>query len=87
MADAGVVYLNADFVGFWGSDLDVFDREVFTSLPGHSGLVAMSDIRDGGTGVYLACDSLMKALSAWLHFEDCLQLTFPSVSDGILSSF
>lgn len=64
MADTGVVYLNADFVGFRGSDLDVLDGEVFASLPGHSGLVAMSDIRDGGTGLYLACDGLMKAWSA-----------------------
>ena len=56
MADTGVVYLNADFVCFGGSDLDVFDGEVFTSLPGHSGLVAMSEIRDEGKGHgYVPC--------------------------------
>lgn len=38
VADTGVVDLNADFVGFGGSDLDVFDGEVLASLPGDGGL-------------------------------------------------
>lgn len=42
MADTGVVDLNADFVGFRWSNLDVFDGEVLAGLPGDGGLRVMS---------------------------------------------
>lgn len=38
MADTGVVDLDADLVGLWGRNLDVFDGEVLASLPGDGSL-------------------------------------------------
>lgn len=38
VADTGVVDLDADLVGLWGSDLDVLDGEVLASLPGDGSL-------------------------------------------------
>lgn len=38
VADTGVVNLDADFVGFGSSNLDVLDAEVLASLPGDGSL-------------------------------------------------
>lgn len=38
VADSGVVDLNADFVGSWGQDFDVFDGEVLAGFPGDGSL-------------------------------------------------
>ena len=60
MANASIVYLNADFMGFRRGDLDVFNRQVLASLPGYSGLSAMRDCRyERRAGMYLACDGLL----------------------------
>lgn len=38
VADSSVVDLNADLVGSWGQDFDVFDGEVLAGFPGDGGL-------------------------------------------------
>jgi hypothetical protein len=38
VADTGVVDLNADLMGPWGSDLDILDREVLAGFPGNGSL-------------------------------------------------
>lgn len=38
MAHASVVYLDAHLVGLGSADLDVFNRQIFASLPGYGGL-------------------------------------------------
>lgn len=38
VADTSVVDLDTDFVGFGGSNLDVFDAKVLASLPGDGSL-------------------------------------------------
>lgn len=35
MANSGVVDFNADLMGFWRSDLDVLETQIFTGLPSH----------------------------------------------------
>lgn len=42
VADTSVVDLNTDFVGSWGQDFDVFDREVLAGFPGDGGLLIVS---------------------------------------------
>ena len=70
MADTSVVYLNADFVGFGGSDFDVLNGEVFASLPGHSSLVVVSDGgNESATGMYLARDGLVGSLSVSVFIQ------------------
>jgi hypothetical protein len=39
MADTGVVYLNADFVRSWWSDLDVLNSQVLAGFPCDRGLL------------------------------------------------
>jgi hypothetical protein len=41
MANPGIVDLDADFMGFWRGNLDVFNGEVFACFPRHSGLSVM----------------------------------------------
>lgn len=36
MADAGVIYLYADFVGFWGCHLDILNGQILCRLPSDS---------------------------------------------------
>ena len=38
VADTGVVDLNADLMGLWGSNLDILDREVLAGFPGNGSL-------------------------------------------------
>lgn len=40
VADACVVDLDSDFVCLWWCDLNVFECEVLSSLPGHGGLAS-----------------------------------------------
>lgn len=40
MADTCVVDLDTDFVGLWGSDLNVFNGQVLAGLPGDGGLAS-----------------------------------------------
>ena len=38
VAYTGVIYLDADFVGLGGSNLDVFDGQILAGLPGDGSL-------------------------------------------------
>ena len=40
VADTGVVDLNADFVCLWCCNLDLFNGQIFPSLPGDCGLAS-----------------------------------------------
>lgn len=94
VADASVEDLNADFVGFGRSNLDVFDGKVFAGLPGNGSLQSNQRLIRGGRspkaleGIYLAGDGLVHTvvsvalrLSQW---DDAL--TFPAVEAGIVKN-
>lgn len=65
MADAGVVDLDADFMGLGHTNLDILDAEVLSSLPGNSGLSMVSvvlcevGLKKRVLVMYLASDGLL----------------------------
>ncbi len=96
MTHASIVDLNADFVGFGGSNLNVLDREVLSSLPGNGGLctrrsdvdrklVEISDPHLAGNG--LSKNFQLSALPFCFVSLLGAAHTFPTVSAGILYSY
>jgi hypothetical protein len=45
VADASIVYLNADLMLFRRGDFNVFDGQILACLPGHGGLCKVSSGR------------------------------------------
>ena len=44
VADACVMDFYADFVRFWGPDLDILNGKVFASFPSYGGLVVINSL-------------------------------------------
>ena len=88
MADSGVVDLDSDFMISGRADFNVLNREVLASFPGDGSLDSVSwrSVMDVAACAYLACDGLDNGCQSRAGTKAWAQLTFPTVSAGMMRS-